>query len=293
MSAAPGGALQADFIVVGAGAAGCVLANRLSADPRHRVLLIEAGGPAASLWFKLPVGYRYTIGNPRHDWCFDGEPEPGLGGRVIRHPRGKALGGSTAINGMVAIRGQAADYEGWRDLGWKVLAVSRAAFDAPFDDHPGLTMIFYDLRPSSRGHLRLRSADAGEPPRILMNYLATARDRQVAADGLRLTRRIMAAPALAGQQPVELSPGAAVRDDDEAALHGAIAQRAGTIFHPVGTARMGPAGDAGAVVDAQLRVQGLAGLYVIDASVMPCIVSGNTASPTIMIAEKGAAMLLA
>ena len=181
------------------------------------------------------------------------------------------------------------------DLGWNVLAFSRAAFDAPFDAHPGLTMIFYDLRPSSRGQLRLRSADARDPPRILMNYLASARDRQVASDGLRLTRRIMAAPALAGQQPVELSPGAAVRDDDDddAALQAAIASRAGTIFHPVGTARMGPAGAAGAVVDARLQVQGLAGLYVIDASVMPSIVSGNTASPTIMIAEKGAAMLMA
>ena len=540
MSAAPGPALTVDFLIVGAGAAGCVLANRLSADQRHQVLLIEAGGPADSPWLKVPVGYRYTIGNPRYDWCFDGEPEPGLGGRVIRHPRGKVLGGSTAINGMVAIRGQAADYDRWRalglpgwgwdevlphfkrsedhvlgasalhgtggewavdaarmhwpvldavrdaavqagipaladfnggdnlgvgpihvnqkrgrrwsaadgflapvrhrpnlqvvtgalaerihfkgqratglswtgadgqpthasarravvlaagafgspklllqsgvgpaahlaevgvalhhdlpgvgenlhdhlqialryrlkdtatlnprmnsalakllmaaqyaltrqgpltmapcqlglfarsspaadhaDLGWNVLAFSRAAFDAPFDPHPGLTMIFYDLRPSSRGHLRLRSRDARDPPRILMNYLATSRDRQVAADGLRLTRRIMAAPALAGQQPVELSPGPAVRDDDAVALQAAIAQRAGTIFHPVGTARMGPAGAAGAVVDARLQVQGLAGLYVIDASVMPSIVSGNTASPTIMIAEKGAAMLLA
>ena len=156
---------------------------------------------------------------------------------------------------------------------------------APFDAHPGLTMIVYDLRPSSRGRLRLRSADAGDAPRILMNYLASARDRQVAADGLRLTRRIMAAAALAGQQPVELSPGPAVRDDDEAALQVAIAQRAGTIFHPAGTARMRPAGDAGAVVDVRLQVHGLAGLSVIDATVLPSIVSGNTASPTIMIAE--------
>ena len=539
MTPGSGPGWAADFIIVGAGAAGCVLANRLSADPRHQVLLVEAGGPADSMWFKVPVGYSHTIGHPRYDWCLDGEPEPGLGGRVLRHPRGKVLGGSTAINGMVAIRGQAADYDAWRDsglpgwgwqdvlphfkrsedhvlgasalhgaggewavaaarmhwpvldavrdaavqagipacgdfntgdnlgvgaihvnqrhgqrwsaadgfltpvrhrpnlrvltgaladrvlldgrratglawrgadgqahqatarravllaagalgspalllrsgigpvghlsdlgiplrhalagvgenlhdhlqialryrlkdastlnprmnswlaqagmalryaltrrgpltmapcqlglfarsapgvaradLGWNVLAFSRASFDAPFDRHPGLTMIVYDLRPSSRGSLRLRSPDPQQPPRILMNYLATPRDRQVAADGLRLTRRIMAAPALASQQPLELSPGPALRDDDGPALQAAIAQRAGTIFHPVGSARMGPAGDAGAVVDARLQVQGLDGLYVIDASVMPCIVSGNTASPTVMIAEKGAAMLL-
>ena len=96
-----------DYIVAGGGAAGCLLANRLSRNPAHRVLLLEAGGASDSIWFKIPVGYRYTIGNPEHDWCFSGAPEPGLHGRVLKHPRGKVLGGSTAINGRVAIRGQA------------------------------------------------------------------------------------------------------------------------------------------------------------------------------------------
>ncbi len=527
-----------DFIVVGAGAAGCLLANRLSADPRHRVLLLEAGGRDDSLWYRIPVGYRYTIGSPRSDWCFEAEPEPGLGGRVLRHPRGKVLGGSTAINGMVVIRGQAADYDAWRalglpgwgwaevlpyfkrhedfhagadalhgaggewsvdaarmhwpvldavqaacneaglpsvtdfnrgdnlgvgpihvnqkqgrrwsaadaflkpvrrranlqvvtdalvdsvtfegtratgvrwsvagqamqaraarevvlaagalgspqilmrsgigpaaqlqqhgiaplldrpgvganlhdhlqiglrwriegaatlnaamnsrlaqarmalryaltrrgpltmapcqiglfaksrpeveraDLGWNVLAFSRAAFDAPFDPHPGLTMIVYDLRPTSRGHIQLRSADPAAAPKITMNFLATERDRRVAVDAIRVTRRIMAGRALAPHRPAELWPGPAVRDDDEAALLAAVAEKGSTIFHPVGSAKMGRADDPLAVVDAQLRVLGAAKLRVVDASVMPSIVSGNTATPTLMIAEKGAAMML-
>jgi len=528
-----------DFIVVGAGAAGCLLANRLSADPRHRVLLLEAGGRDDSIWYRVPVGYRYTIGNPRSDWCYVSEPEPGLNGRVLKHPRGKVLGGSTAINGMVCIRGQAADYDGWRDLGlpgwgwsdvlpffkqhedhfagasehhgaggeWRVaasrmwwpmldavrdaavatgipavddfnrgdnfgvgpihvnqragrrwsaadaflkpvlkrpnltlvtgalvdrvlfegqravgvawrcgevahsaaatrevvlaagalsspqilmrsgigpaahlvehgihplvdlpgvganlqdhlqiglryrleaaetlnaamnsnlakagmalryavtgrgpltmapcqlgifarssaqatradlgfnvLAFSRAQFAAPFDPFPGLTMIVYDLRPTSRGELRLHGGDPAAAPAIRVNFLATARDRQVAANAIRVTRRIVGQPALARYKPLESWAGAAVHDDDEDGLVEAAANSGSSIFHPVGTAKMGLAGDAMAVVDGALRVIGVGGLRVIDASVMPTLVSGNTAMPTLMIAEKGAAFLLA
>lgn len=529
-----------DHVVIGAGAAGCLLANRLSADPGTRVLLLEAGGQDRSIWFRIPIGYRNTIGHPSSDWCYTGEPEMQLGARVLRHPRGKVLGGSTAINGMVVIRGQAADYDAWRDmgvsgwgwddvlpffkrhedfcggadawhgaggewrvdrariqwpieaavrrsaveagipavedfnrgdnegvgpihvnqkdgrrwsaadaflksilsrpnlrveagalverllfdgaratgvrwreddgsvrearcrgdvvlaagaigtpaillrsgigpaaelqrhgiavradragvganlhdhlqfglryrlsgirtlneamnsplsqaamalryaltrhgpltmapcqigifarsrpgveradLGWNVLAFSRPAFDAPFDAHPGMTMIVYDLRPTSRGRLTLQSADAAEPPSIHMNYLATERDRRVACDALRVTRRIVRGSGLAPFAPEEMWPGPAVADDDDSTILEAIAQKATSIFHPVGTARMGRADDPLAVVDAELRAIGVPGLRVIDASVMPAIVSGNTASPTLMVAEKGAAMLLA
>ncbi|UUX97071.1 GMC family oxidoreductase [Aquabacterium sp. J223] len=537
---ASGSAAAYDFIVVGAGAAGCLLANRLSADPGHRVLLLEAGGRTDSLWHRVPVGYRYTIGTARADWCHESEPEPGLGGRRLAHPRGKGLGGSTAINGMVCIRGQAADYDGWRDLGlpgwgwsdvlplfkrhedffagadahhgaggeWRVdaprmwwpvldavhdaavacgvpptddfnrgdnlgvgpvhvnqrqgrrwsaadaflspavrrrpnlevvtgaladrllldgrravgvtwlqdgvrrsahcrgevvlaagafgspsvllrsgigpadhlaelgietllhrpgvganlhdhlqvaqrfrlaagptlneamnrlggqaamalrylltrrgpltmapcqlglfamsrpglaradigynvLAFSRSGgFDAPFDPHPGLTLVVYDLRPTSRGRLRLHSADPGVPPRLLFNFLTTARDRQVVADAMRFSRRLMQQPAMARYAPEELWPGPAVSDDDDAALLAAAAEKAGSIYHPVGTARMGRPDDPLAVVDAQLRVLGIEGLRVADASVMPEVPSGNTAMPTLMVAEQAARFLL-
>ena len=106
-----------DFIIVGAGTAGCILANRLSADPKRRVLLLEAGGPDNWIWYHIPVGYLFTIGNPRSDWMFRTENEPGLNGRALAYPRGKVIGGSSAINAMICMRGQAADYDTWRSLG--------------------------------------------------------------------------------------------------------------------------------------------------------------------------------
>src|SRR6201990_391564 len=106
-----------DYIVVGAGTAGCILANRLSADPKKRVLLLEAGGKDNWIWFHIPVGYLFAIGNPRSDWMFKTEPEPGLNGRALAYPRGKVIGGSSAIHAMISRRGQAADYDHWRQLG--------------------------------------------------------------------------------------------------------------------------------------------------------------------------------
>jgi choline dehydrogenase len=526
-----------DYIIVGAGSAGCLLANRLSADPGKRVLLLEAGGRDNWVWFHIPVGYLFAIGNPRSDWMFKTEPEPGLNGRSLNYPRGKAVGGSSAINAMIYMRGQAADYDHWRQLGlpgwswsdvlpyfrkhedhfmgesehhavggeWRIeyprvqweiidrvreaaaqagippvddfncgdnegsclfhvnqrrgrrwssargflkpalgrsnlrletgclverlIFTGRAAtgvrfrqngtirtatcrgevilsagavgspqilllsgvgpgadsqalgvptvldrpgvggnlqdhlqlrmiykvggvktlnetyrslfqraamgldyalfrrgpltmapsqlgiftrsdphreraniqfhiqplsldkFGDPLHPFPAFTASVCNLQPTSRGAVRLRSADPADKPMIQPNYLSTDQDRAVAADSIRVTRRIVAQPALKPYRPEEYLPGASV-GDDQAALVKAAGDIGTTIFHPVGTAKMGRGDDSSAVVDDRLRVIGLERLRVIDASVMPTITSGNTAAPTMMIAEKGAAMVL-
>ncbi|MGJ4929648.1 GMC family oxidoreductase [Bradyrhizobium sp. HKCCYLS2038] len=526
-----------DYIVVGAGTAGCILANRLSADPNTRVLILEAGGRDNWIWFHIPVGYLFAIGNPRSDWMFRTEAEPGLNGRSLAYPRGKVIGGCSAINAMISMRGQAADYDHWRQLGlagwsysdvlpvfrkledhflgesehhgtgggwrieaprlsWAVLdAVGDAAeqmgirripdfntgdnegisyfhvnqkrgrrwssargflkpalnranlrletnvlvdrlivengravgvrfqqngetidartkgevilsagsigsvqvlqrsgigpadwlgelgidvvmdkpgvgrnlqdhlqqraiykvsgvktlnetyyslvkrglmgldyafrrrgpltmapsqlgiftrsdgtrdraniqfhvqplsldkFGDPLHRFPAITVSACNLRPTSRGTVRIRSAKLDEAPSIAPNYLATADDRQVAADAIRVTRRLMKQSALAGYRPEEYLPGPSVGDDD-AALAKAAGDIGTTIFHPVGTAKMGTTDDAMAVVDERLRFRGLDRLRIADASIMPSITSGNTNTPTAMIAEKAAMMIL-
>ncbi len=525
-----------DYIIVGAGTAGCVLANRLSKDPSKNVLLLEAGKKDNYFWIDIPVGYLFTIGNPRTDWCFETEPEAGLNGRSIGYARGKVIGGCSSINAMIYMRGQKSDYDHWESMGnrgwgwsdvlpifrrsedyqhgaddfhgsggelrveerrvnWEILDVWREAaeqcgipkidefnrgdnfgnayfqmnqrsgkrwsaarafldaaqqrpnltvmteatvdslslsqdpdriratgvkllhkgqrleiqaakevllaagavaspqllqlsgigpqdelqshsiavrrnlngvgqnlqdhlqirtiyqvdntvtlnqrartpwgrammgleyflkktgpltmppsqlgafaksdpsqpsaniewhvqplsldkFGSPLHRYNAITPSVCNLRPSSRGTVSLKSANPHDAPAIAPNYLSTQEDRDVAVAGLRFTRDIMAAPALAPFNPRELKPGPHITTEEE--LQRAAGDLGTTIFHPVGTCKMGPAHDNQAVVDDHLRVHGVAGLRVIDASIMPTITSGNTNAPTVMIAERGA-----
>ena len=528
-----------DYVIVGAGTAGCLLANRLSEDPSVRVLLLEAGGRDDYIWIHIPVGYLYCHGNPRVDWGFETTKEAGLNGRALQYPRGKTLGGCSSINGMIYMRGQARDYDLWRQLGnpgwgwddilpyfkahedqhalddeamgdaharggewrvekprinWEILdawadaaaeagiprindfnggdnegstyfsvnqrsgvrwnsakaflrpalkrsnltvmtnalvehlvlderrivglqlkrnglpirigtnrevvlaagaigspqilqlsgigpgevlrqngiavlhdkpqvggnlqdhlqircayrvkgaktlnettrnlfqkagialqyaatrggpmsmapsqlgtfaksdgsretanlqyhiqPLSLAKFGEDLDPFPAFTASVCNLRPTSRGHVHITSPEPGAQPEIRPNYLSTEDDRQVAADSIRLTRHIVEQRALRKYEPEEFRPGPEIDTDD--GLARAAGDISTTIFHPVGTCRMGA--DAEAVVDSRLRLNGFEGLRVIDASIMPNIVSGNTSSPTLMIAEKGADMIKA
>ena len=525
-----------DYIIVGAGTSGCLLANRLSADPKNRVLLLEAGGKDDYFWIRVPVGYLFTMNNPRTDWCFSTEASTGLNGRSLNYPRGKVLGGCSSINGMIYMRGQARDYDHWRQLGnsgwgwdealkyfkrseghvlgenemhggngewrvegqrlsWEILDAFRDAaaetgipntddfntgnnegcgyfevnqkqgvrwsaadaflhpiksranltilteahvnklqfegnkvvgvkfwrgndlFEASvsgeiilasgaigspqimqasgissgalsqkigiqniielpgvgenLQDHLQMRLVFKvkntktlnlranslfgkigmgleyflfkrgpmtmapsqlggfaksdknketpnlqyhiqplsteklgdplhpfeaftasvcNLRPESRGHVHIKTEDSREPPKIQPDYLSDPADRKVAADAIKLTRKIVSSPAMKKFEPEEFKPGIEFASDDD------LAREAGnigtTIFHPVGTCKMGPSSDNMAVVDERLKVHGIRGLRVVDASVMPTITSGNTNSPTLMIAEKASEMIL-
>src|SRR5437868_9334190 len=177
------------------------------------------------------------------------------------------------------------------NIQFHVQPLSLDKFGDPLHDFPAFTASVCNLQPASRGFVRLRSARCGDKPVIKPNYLSTDEDRRVAVDSIRVARRIAAQPALATYKPVEYLPGPAVGDDG-AALIKAAGDIGTTIFHPVGTAKMGLPSDPMAVVDERVRVIGLERLRVVDASVMPTITSGNTNAPTMMIAEKGAAMII-
>jgi choline dehydrogenase-like flavoprotein len=177
------------------------------------------------------------------------------------------------------------------NIQYHVQPLSLDRFGEPLHTFPAFTASVTNVHPTSRGFVRLKSADPVDKPTIQPNYLATDEDRRVAADSIRVTRRIVSQPALQPYQPDEILPGATVRNDDDGALVKAAGDVGTTIFHPVGTAKMGRDSDPLAVVDERLRIFGLERIRVVDASVMPTITSGNTNSPTMMIAEKGAAMI--
>jgi len=172
------------------------------------------------------------------------------------------------------------------NIEWHVQPLSLDKFGSPLHKYNAITPSVCNLRPSSRGSVTLKSANPGDAPAIAPNYLSTQEDLDVAVAGLRFTRQIMSASALAPYQPVELKPGPEIQTDEE--LQQAAGDLGTTIFHPVGTCKMGPKHDETAVVDDELRVHGIQGLRVIDASIMPTITSGNTNAPTVMIAERGA-----
>jgi choline dehydrogenase len=178
------------------------------------------------------------------------------------------------------------------NIQFHIQPLSLDKFGEPLHRFPAITVAACNLRPTSRGTIRIKSGAADQAPQIAPNYLATDEDRQVAADAIRVTRKLMKQHALAAYHPQEYLPGPTVGDDD-ASLAKAAGDIGTTIFHPVGTAKMGSANDPMAVVDERLRFHGIAGLRVVDASVMPTITSGNTNTPTAMIAEKGAAMIIA
>jgi choline dehydrogenase-like flavoprotein len=179
------------------------------------------------------------------------------------------------------------------NLQYHVQPLSLDRFGEPLHTFPAFTASVCNLRPTSRGHVRLRSRNPADPPLIKPNYLATDQDRRVATNAIRLTRKIVAQPALAPFHPDEYLPGTKVNDADEQALMEAAGDIGTTIFHPVGTAKMGLASDPMTVVDDRLRVNDIERLRVVDASVMPSITSGNTNAPTMVIAEKGAALIRA
>jgi len=403
-----------DYIVVGAGSAGAAVANRLSTNPRNKVLLLEAGR-ASHPWSFIPIGMARLIANPAANWLYSSEPEASTNGRRLPVPRGKLLGGSSSINGMVFVRGQAQDFDTWAQMGnrgWSYAEVlpffkrmesyagainspqllelsgigqperlrnlgievrhalpgvgenlrdryvprtrwligktgiafndrlrglgmahqamryavsrqgllamtgaplrafvcSREGLEAPdlmlgwipmltepsprgprISRQSGVTLYAHPMRPESKGHIHITAADPRRPPAINFNFLSSPPDAELTVRAVRIARAIMTAPAMAPLQAGETAPGAQRTTDDE--ILDWVKQAAETTYHPVGTCKMGS--DPMAVVDAQLRVHGIAGLRVADASIMPTLTSGNTNAPSIMIGEKAADMVLA
>jgi choline dehydrogenase-like flavoprotein len=281
-----------DYIVVGAGSAGCALADRLSQSGRHSVLVLEAGGSDSRFWIKVPIGYGRTFYDGTVNWKFETEPDPGLGGRRGYWPRGRVVGGSSSINALVYCRGLPGDFDDWRaagNPGWgwdDVRPVFAGAVGSP-----------QILQLSGIGDgARLKAV--GVTPRHelpgvggnLQDHLSTNADIDRVVAGGRFIRRMAETKAMRALIRAAIPPLLQPMSDE--AIVEDFRARCGTVFHPVGTCRMGPEA-GGAVVDAGLRVHGVGRLRVVDASIFPNVTSGNTNAPAIMVGRKGAELILA
>jgi choline dehydrogenase-like flavoprotein len=341
-----------DYVVVGAGSAGCALAARLTEDPDVRVVVLEAGGPDSLEAIGIPAAWP-TMWGTEVDWAYETTPQAGSAGQIHQWPRGKVIGGSSSLNGMVYIRGNPADFDAWAYDGcdgWdhaSLLPLFKRMEDVPDGDpafrgtggpivprpaatpnpistafveaarevgHPVTEDFngeqfegagFHDLLikdgrrtsaavtyvglvgPASRGTVRLRSTSLGDKPLIDPAYLAEEADVEAMVRGTKLARELASAAAFDPWRGEEVLPGESVQTDAE--LEDFVRHAAGSYFHPVGTCRMGVGPDA--VVDPSLRVRGLEGLRVADASVMPSIVSANTNTAAMIIGERAADLL--
>ena len=292
-----------DYVIVGAGSAGCVLAARLSEDPSVRVLLLEAGPPDRSVWLRMPAGMSRVVWGTRYSWAFTSDPEPHLGGRVLGHPRGRVIGGSSSINGMVWLRGHPGDYDTWSQMGargWShagVLPYFRRAETAPSDDPERgtagpirVTRPTPDASPLAAAFIAA-GAEAGYPVTQDFN---TGRPEGFGPYERSTHHGRRMSVARAYLHPVRHRPNLTVIAGAMALnliLDGWIARTLETCYHPVGTCRMGGPDQPDAVAGPDARVRGIDGLRVADASIMPEIVSANTNATTIMIAEKVADLI--
>ena len=307
-----------DYVIIGAGSAGSVLANRLGEDLTAKICVLEAGPSDWHPYIHLPAGFIKTFHMKSINWAYQQEVGPWTGGRSIYAPRSvarvkniktinelrrgfslwiEALKWATTRRGLLSLSPTMV-YCFWHsgethetsDLQLTFTPASyKEGVQGQLEDEPGMTVASWQQRPESRGYVRARSSDPFEPPIIQTNYLVEEIDRRVVVAGMKLARRLLASEPLKPYYAYEDFPGPKVQSDAE--ILAAVTERGTTTFHPGCTCRMGTADKPWAVVDDQLRVHGMEGLRVIDASIMPRMISANLNASTLMIADKASDMI--